>query len=368
MRPNVRAFLELCAGVLPCPEPVVEIGSKIVAGQEDLADLRPLFPGKTFIGCDLEFGPGVDRIEDVHDLTFKDGEVGTFVLADTLEHVADPIRGARELRRSLSRKRGLLLATSAMRLPIHESPNDYWRFTPEAFRSLCKGFGFAAVLYSGDPAFPHSVCIVAGFGRGLAAKTRKMVAKARRLDVHAPPHFDRLSAGLAHHFSERLVAHVEDPPAPSASQEGGLEMPFHRRGWVLTRDSWVRGWIRRPDACVVEIRVGGNTIHRGVPDLGRPDIDGSLGLPPGTAKGFRGQVQFSSDHGETIGKAELWGIDSEGVESLAAQSPPGIAVPRPFIEPGVILHSYDGHGSLLNRFARLSQAIRKRWKRSWTQH
>jgi hypothetical protein len=250
-----------------------------------------------------------------------------------------------------------------MSFPIHGFPSDYWRFTPEAFRTLCKGFGFTAVFFSGDPAFPHSVCIVGGFGRELAARTREVVEKAKRLDVHAPPHFDRLSGGLAHYFSERLVADVEDPLVPSESPEGGLEIPFRRRGWVLTRGSWVKGWIRRPEASFVEIRVGGNRIYRGVPDIRRPDIDSSLGLPLGTAKGFRGQVQFVSDHGDAIGKAELWGADSEGVEFLAAQSAPGVAVPRPFVDPGFILHSFDEHhesSEMLDRGRRLVAEIRNR--------
>ena len=46
MRPHLREFLELCARTLVCPEPIVEIGAFQVAGQEAIADLRPLFPGK----------------------------------------------------------------------------------------------------------------------------------------------------------------------------------------------------------------------------------------------------------------------------------------------------------------------------------
>lgn len=61
----------------------MEIGAFQVAGQEKISDLRPLFPGKTYVGCDMQTGPGVDRLEDIHNLSFRSGQVGTFLLADT---------------------------------------------------------------------------------------------------------------------------------------------------------------------------------------------------------------------------------------------------------------------------------------------
>ena len=60
-------------------------------------DLRPLFAGRDFIGTDIREGPGVDRVEDLRALSFADGEVGTALCLDTLEHCADPIAAAREL-------------------------------------------------------------------------------------------------------------------------------------------------------------------------------------------------------------------------------------------------------------------------------
>jgi hypothetical protein len=57
MRPHLREFLELCARTLVCPQPIVEIGAFQTAGQEAIADVRPLFPGKHNIGCDMRRGP-----------------------------------------------------------------------------------------------------------------------------------------------------------------------------------------------------------------------------------------------------------------------------------------------------------------------
>jgi hypothetical protein len=41
--------------------------------------------------------------------------------------------------------------------PIHDHPNDYWRFTPEAFRSILKPFKFSFVGFAGEEIFPHTV-------------------------------------------------------------------------------------------------------------------------------------------------------------------------------------------------------------------
>ena len=43
--------------------PVVEIGSYQVVGQEGFSDLRPIFGGKQYIGCDMRPGIGVDWID-----------------------------------------------------------------------------------------------------------------------------------------------------------------------------------------------------------------------------------------------------------------------------------------------------------------
>ncbi|MCX7846918.1 MAG: methyltransferase type 11, partial [bacterium] len=92
MRKETRAFVETVSQELRLPEPIVEFGALQVEGQEKYADLRPLFAGKRFIGCDMRAGRGVDRIENVHGLTFRDEEVGSVLMLDTLEHVQYPFK------------------------------------------------------------------------------------------------------------------------------------------------------------------------------------------------------------------------------------------------------------------------------------
>jgi SAM-dependent methyltransferase len=160
-------------------EPLVEIGSRAAEGQEEIADMRPIFGAKHHIGCDIQEGPGVDRIEDVHHLTFADDEVGTIICLETLEHVADPIRAVEEMHRVL-RPGGVLAISSLMFFPIHEHPWDYWRFTPEGFEKLLEPFQTRLVLAHGWELMPEGV-----YGIGIKGPDPD-------LGPHRLPRIDRL--------------------------------------------------------------------------------------------------------------------------------------------------------------------------------
>ncbi len=164
MRPNIRFFVELASKNFNLMEPIVEIGSFIVQGQEELANLRPIFVGKEFIGCDMREGNGVDRIENVEYLTFEDKSIGTILILDTIEHVENNFLAFNEIYRVL-KNNGIVIATSVMDFPIHDFPSDYWRFTPSAMRLLLKKFPIKIVGYQGDTTHPHTV-----FGIGIKSE------------------------------------------------------------------------------------------------------------------------------------------------------------------------------------------------------
>jgi hypothetical protein len=52
---------------------------------------------------------------------------------------------------------GIAIISSVMNFPIHDHPYDYWRFTPEAFKSILKPFSNSFVGFAGDKKFPHTV-------------------------------------------------------------------------------------------------------------------------------------------------------------------------------------------------------------------
>lgn len=167
MRENVRNFVEILAKEFDIMSPIIEIGSFQVPGQEELANLRSIFQGKTFIGCDMRIGNGVDRIENVECLSFEDESVGTVIILDTLEHVENCFLALDEINRIL-KKDGMVIMSSVMDFPIHDYPSDYWRFTPEAFKLLLKKFPIKVVGLQGNPEHPHTV-----FGIGIKSNDFK---------------------------------------------------------------------------------------------------------------------------------------------------------------------------------------------------
>ena len=156
MRDHVRAFCAAAVSAFAPAGPVIEFGAFQVDGQRELADLRPLFPGAPYIGCDARPGPGVDRIEDIAATTFGDEAAGTIVCLDTLEHVFPVAEAFTEMHRLL-RPGGLLIAATVMRFPIHDYPEDYWRFTPRCLDRLAAAFPFRVIGSQGVATFPHTV-------------------------------------------------------------------------------------------------------------------------------------------------------------------------------------------------------------------
>jgi SAM-dependent methyltransferase len=137
MRENILEFVRIVAETVQVLDPIVEIGSLQVEGVIYSADLRPLFPGKSYIGCDARLGPGVDRVENVHQLSFPDNSVGAVLMLETLEHVENPLLAMAEIFRVL-KPEGLIVISSVMDYPVHECPADYWRFTPQGFDLLSR--------------------------------------------------------------------------------------------------------------------------------------------------------------------------------------------------------------------------------------
>ncbi len=175
MRHNVRAFVESAAAAFNLAGPVYEFGSYQVHGQEQLGDLRPLFDGAEYTGCDMRPGPGVDRVEDLSGLTLPDRAARVVVCVDTLEHVFDVPRAVAEMTRVLDAG-GCMLIAAPMRFHIHEFPSDYWRLTPCCVARLLAPLAASVVGWQGTESFPHTV-----FGIGCKAPApRDFASQANR--------------------------------------------------------------------------------------------------------------------------------------------------------------------------------------------
>jgi ubiquinone/menaquinone biosynthesis C-methylase UbiE len=74
------------------------------------------------------------------DLPFKDNHFDFVVSDQVLEHVGgDPFRAVDETFR-ITKQGGIVVHTTCLLFQIHGYPSDYWRFTPEGLRLLCRSF------------------------------------------------------------------------------------------------------------------------------------------------------------------------------------------------------------------------------------
>jgi SAM-dependent methyltransferase len=157
---SVKDYLVRIVNRDPVLGPIYEVGAYRVGGQEEFADLRPFFPEKVYVDCDMRPGLGVDRVEDVHCLKLRSNSIGTVLMFDTLEHVENVHQVMEEIYRIL-KPRGMVIMSSVMNFPIHDYPSDYWRFTPKAFELLLTRFAIYEVEFVGNPSFPEGIY---GFG------------------------------------------------------------------------------------------------------------------------------------------------------------------------------------------------------------
>ncbi|MGF1579219.1 MAG: methyltransferase domain-containing protein [Gemmataceae bacterium] len=145
------------------PEPILEIGSYQVPeqpGQNELINLRPLFEGKEYTGVDIRPGPGVDVVASVESLPQADESVGTVIALNTFEHVTHFWRGFEEIHRVL-RPDGALVISVPFYFHIHNHPNDYWRFTPDAVKVLLEPYSAKILGYHGPRKKPLNIWALA---------------------------------------------------------------------------------------------------------------------------------------------------------------------------------------------------------------
>ncbi len=91
------------------------------------------------VTVDAFASPGVDIVGDIHALPIADDEYDCVICTGTLEHVRDPWQAVRELRRVL-KLGGIVHIDVPFMQGYHADPHDYWRFTKEGLRLLCRDF------------------------------------------------------------------------------------------------------------------------------------------------------------------------------------------------------------------------------------
>jgi hypothetical protein len=144
-----QRFISRC-GELASPT-VLELGSlQSVPGRSTLH--RDWVPhASEFLGTDIEDGPDVDIVADLHRLTDVVGieRFDVILSCSTFEHLKYPTLAAHQLMKAL-KVGGLLYVQTHQSFPLHGYPNDYFRFSQDALASLFgtqMGFAVVATKY-----------------------------------------------------------------------------------------------------------------------------------------------------------------------------------------------------------------------------
>lgn len=111
--------------------------AKIVDIGSGNSSYNRFFPNR--IAVDIDPARKPDIIGDAHNLPFKDGEVEAVLSTDVCEHLKDPVKAVSEMHRVL-KPGGLVIFCTRFIFPIHDAPNDFWRFTKYGMRELFKNF------------------------------------------------------------------------------------------------------------------------------------------------------------------------------------------------------------------------------------
>lgn len=81
---------------------------------------------------------------DMQNLSYADNSFDFVISDQVIEHLEDPNKAVCESYRVL-KEGGMVIHTTCFINYIHLCPKDFWRFTPEALRYLCKDF--SEILY-----------------------------------------------------------------------------------------------------------------------------------------------------------------------------------------------------------------------------
>jgi SAM-dependent methyltransferase len=160
MNQFLRGVVQAVAETFDLPGPILEVGSYQVAGQQQIADLRPLFRGKPYIGLDIRPGPGVDCVADAESLPHPDRSIGTVLALSAFEHVPRFWRAFEEIHRVL-RPDGAVLVSCPFYFYLHSYPSDYWRFTPHALEVLLDDYPSKVLGRQGPERRPSHVWALA---------------------------------------------------------------------------------------------------------------------------------------------------------------------------------------------------------------
>lgn len=100
---------------------------------------KKFFPKSEWITTDINETEDSDEIADVTQLRYEKNSFDVVFCISVLEHVFEYEKAISEMHRVL-KKNGMLVLQMPFAYPIHDAPNDFWRFTSFSFKKILSAF------------------------------------------------------------------------------------------------------------------------------------------------------------------------------------------------------------------------------------
>lgn len=105
------------------------------------------FPNR--LGLDIAKSRNPDLIADAHSLPFRNESFDCILCTEVLEHLKEPHKAKNEMNRVL-RDGGKLILTTRFIFPLHDTPDDFYRFTKYGLRYLLRDWDIVKIQEETD--------------------------------------------------------------------------------------------------------------------------------------------------------------------------------------------------------------------------
>lgn len=104
------------------------------------------FPARIALDVVRRQNSRIDVLGDICHLPFKANSLSNVLATEVLEHIKDPQRAVDEIERIL-KPGGKLVLTTRFVFPLHDVPNDFYRFTKYGLRHLLRGWTGVEIMH-----------------------------------------------------------------------------------------------------------------------------------------------------------------------------------------------------------------------------
>lgn len=101
------------------------------------------FPNRTTFDIDELRSP--DIVGDIHKMPFQNEQFDVVLCTEVFEHLKNPFKAAQEIKRVL-KNNGKLVLTTRFIFPIHDSPNDFFRYTKYGLKEIFKDWKDVVII------------------------------------------------------------------------------------------------------------------------------------------------------------------------------------------------------------------------------